>query len=628
MTKPDPTRREQKSRSVNDFSGDARALRGALSNMGHQPPPTTRNTPWDISTKVTQPRHESKKEADSSIIDAIGTDLRNYNDLPIFNSVVVGAAAANVDKSSDTVMDEEAMKEAMEIELRRLAVLKSYRIVGSGRNAAYERIVSLASRIFKAPISYISIIDLEKGHILASRGLGAMAKNEHERESSICARTVISKEDHLVVPDLTKDDEFKDHENVVGLPNLRFYAAAPLVCPEGYRLGTICVLDTEPRPEGLSMDMIQNLREIAGMIMDVMVEERERQNFEYRQPSQMIACTSNDLMTPLLGVVEGLSSIREDETLLNSLSSQQKEIFNTAFACSSVMNRICQKSLESFNRQRRKNTVAIIKEEGEENDAEDNILSIRDLVKHLHVVMDPFPKQVPLVITTDDAVPPVIVADDLKVFRSVVNYLTNACAKTETGSVHLKIFVDDDIEETNTDVGNGGEGGAHLCFSVEDTGCGIDVDQYQHLFKPVVTNTNEPDNSCTLSSLGKNGPAEVTSRTSLGLYSVASQISSIEGRYGFRPRGFSESGSRLTDSNGNELKGSVFWFSIPLVVPRDSKESLDIPDPVDDLESSKKHVVESDDMDVDVDEHSSTSQVVEDDSEGSSAQKRAYAAYV
>ena len=149
MTKPDPTRREQKSRSVNDFSGDARALRGALSNMGHQPPPTTRNTPWDISTKVTQPRHESKKEADSSIIDAIGTDLRNYNDLPIFNSVVVGAAAANVDKSSDAVMDEEAMKEAMEIELRRLAVLKSYRIVGSGRNAAYERIVSLASRIFK-----------------------------------------------------------------------------------------------------------------------------------------------------------------------------------------------------------------------------------------------------------------------------------------------------------------------------------------------------------------------------------------------------------------------------------------------------------------------------------------------
>jgi len=614
MTKPDISDRSSKVRSVNDFSGNTRALRGALSNMRQQPA-AIRNTPWEVATKLSQPRYERRK-TDPSIIDAIGTDLQNSNDLPLLKSVVGGGTKGG--KPSDTAMDEESMKEAMEIELRRLAVLKSYRILGSGRNAAYERLVSLASRIFKAPISYISVIDLEKGHILASRGLGAMAKNEHERESSICARTVISTDDHLVIPNLTENDEFKDHDNVVGLPNLRFYAAAPLVCPEGYRLGTICVLDTEPRPKGLSLDMIQNLREIAGMIMDVMVEERERQNFEYRQPSQMIACTSNDLMTPLLGVVEGLSSIREDEALLNSLSSQQKEIFNTAFACSSVMNRICQKSLESFNKQRRNNTVALMKEGGED-DAEESVLSIRDLVKHLHVVMDPFPKQVPLVITTDDAVPPVIVADDLKVFRSVVNYLTNACAKTETGSVHLKIFINDETDEDNTGLDNGEEG-THLCFSVEDTGHGIDVDQYQHLFKPIVTNTNEPDNSCTLASLGGSAAAIVAPRTCLGLYSVASQISSIGGRYGFRPRGFSESGSRLTDSNGNELKGSVFWFSIPLVVPHDSaKELLEMPLDAVDFES-KKHVVESDEMDVD---EQSIGKVVESESTG---QKRAYEA--
>jgi len=603
MVKPDPTKRPPKNRSVNDFSGDARALRGALANMGHQSA-MMQNTPWSVSTTLSQALYE-KREADTTVIDSIGTDLKISKDLPILKSVVI----------SDPAMDEESMKEAMEIELRRLAVLKSYRIVGSGRNAAYERLVSLASRIFKCPISYISIIDLEKGHILAARGLGAMAKNEHERESSICARTVISDEDHMVIPDLSKNDEFKDHENVVGLPNLRFYAAAPLVCPEGYRLGTICVLDTEPRLDGLSLDMIQNLREIAGMIMDVMVEERERQNFEYRQPSQMIACTSNDLMTPLLGVVEGLSSIREDEALLDSLSIQQKEIFNTAFACSSVMNLICQKSLESYNKQRKKNSsLAVIEEEGKEAEPEESVLIIRDLVKHLHAVMDPFPKQVPLVITTDDAVPPVIVADDLKVFRSVVNYLTNACAKTETGSVHLKIFLNDEIEETSTVLGNIGEQSTHLCFSVEDTGCGIDVDQYQHLFKPVVTSTDEPDNSCTLTSLGGGNAAEPTPRTCLGLYSVASQISSIGGRYGFRPRGFSESGSQLTDSNGNELKGSVFWFSIPLVAPRDSaRDSREALLDAADLQP-KIHDVESNDMDLDekgtikVDESESNSQ--------------------
>jgi GAF domain-containing protein len=288
------------------------------------------NIPWDVSSAISSVL-DNRMKTDTGIIDAIGSNLRFTHDLPLLQSVAE-AAGKDITGDMDVDGDEERMKEAMETELRRLAVLKSYRVVGSGRNAAYERLVSLASRIFKAPISYITIIDLATSHILAARGLGAMADNEYKRKSSICARTITSKEEHLVIPDLTEDNQFKDHKNVLGLPNLRFYAAAPLVCPEGYRLGTICVLDTVPRPEGLSLDMMQNLREIAGMVIDVMVEERERMNFEHRQPSQMIACTSNDLMAPLSGIVKGLSTIREDEMLLKSLSSQQKEIFNTAFA--------------------------------------------------------------------------------------------------------------------------------------------------------------------------------------------------------------------------------------------------------------------------------------------------------
>jgi len=357
--------------------------------------------------------------------------------------------------------------------------------------------------------------------------------------------------------------------------------------------------------------MMQNLREIAGMVMDVMVEERERKNFEYRQPSQMIACTSNDLMTPLVGVVKGLSSIREDQALLNSLSSQQKEIFNTAFACSSVMNRICQKSLASFNKDRPKSKKAEI-EESKEQDGEDDLLVIRDLVKHLHVVMDPFPKKVPLVITTDDAVPPVIVADDLKIFRSVVNYLTNACAKTETGSVHLKICLKDETDEIEENI----EPRQSVIFSVEDTGSGIDVEEYQHLFKPIVRHAPDEDNSCTLATLGGNDAPEVTKRTSLGLYSVASQISSIGGRYGFRPREFSESGSRLRDSNGNELKGSVFWFSVPLVTPIDEKESS--PEKPDVAIFGSKTVENESDI--------TDEQMAEDGSSSSKGEKRTYKA--
>ena len=106
------------------------------------------------------------------------------------------------------------------------------------------------------------------------------------------------------------------------------------------------------------------------------------------------------------------------------------------------MTRICKKSLESFKKRELdgpSNTDGAVKEENS-----NSLLNISELVQHIHAVMDPFPKRVPLVVTTFDEVPNVIVAEDLKVFRSIINYLTNACANTDTGSVHLKIFLKDD----------------------------------------------------------------------------------------------------------------------------------------------------------------------------------------
>ncbi|KAL3920555.1 MAG: hypothetical protein SGILL_003202, partial [Bacillariaceae sp.] len=524
-------------------------------------PPSLNSSAVDTVHKVVD--SSKKKLAAPDTIDAVGAELGITQKIPLIQP---SQTARSHSRSNPNVIesneDEETVaKRAMETELRRLAVLKSYRVIGSGKNAAYERLVSLASRIFKAPIAYVSVLDLAKQHLLAARGLGAMTSTEHQRGMSIGTHLVDTDHDILVIPDLSQDDQFKDHHNVKGVPHLRFYAGTPLICPEGYRLGTLCVLDTEPRPEGLSLDMKQNLREIADMVMDAMVEERERKIFEYRQPSQMIACTSNDLMTPLLGVVDGLSTIRDDQELLDALSVQQKEVFNTAFACSSVMTRICKKSLESFNKKQKTQKSSRATGDGVD-EKESNLLTISDLVHHLHVVMDPFPKRVPLVVTTFDEVPNVIVADDLKIFRSIVNYLTNACANTDTGSVHLKIFLKDDSEDE--DASEDASEQQSIVFMVEDTGNGISVDQYQHLFKPVESETDEKDTSCTLASFGDSNTKSI--KTGLGLYSVATQIGSIGGKYGFRPRGFSESGSQLYDENGNVLMGSIFWFSIPLVI--------------------------------------------------------------
>merc|ERR1712232_768495 len=88
------------------------------------------------------------------------------------------------------------------------------------------------------------------------------------------------------------------------------------------------------------------------------------------------------------------------------------------------------------------------------------------------MVMEPYPKKVPLFISVDPLVPPEFLSDDLKVFRSTVNYLTNALQKTESGNVHLKIYVGNKKNKPR------------LVFECEDTGVGVPIEQYQYLFRP------------------------------------------------------------------------------------------------------------------------------------------------
>mmetsp|Transcript_30035 Transcript_30035/g.72920 ORF Transcript_30035/g.72920 Transcript_30035/m.72920 type:complete len:952 (+) Transcript_30035:145-3000(+) len=569
------------SRSVNDFVDSDGTLRDALQAMDvprktashsiNDPSMDTGTGTGFPDSSIAPPPLNQLGVVDPAIFDAMAA--------AVIDGVTTQKAAAGTAGDANSAgkgTESDALKEDFRKELRRLAVLKSYRVIGSsaGQNPSYERLISLTSRVFKIPIAYISVIDTEKQHYLASRGLGGSSPSSTPRQGSICAYAMSTDDDLLVIPDLTKHPLFSSHEMVVDVPYLRFYASVPLICPEKYRLGTLCILDTAPRPEGLSLNMKQNLREIADMVMDVMVEERERKNFDFRRPSQMIACTSNDLLTPLSGVNAGLSEIRNDEQLFNSLTTQQREVFQTAYACSSVMNRICAKSLQAmFPTNDQVDSNHRIKDDAENvNKAVEmsNQLRISELVKHLHVVMDPFPKQVPIVITVDDSIPPTVVADELKVFRSVVNYLTNACACTDTGSVHLKIF----LKDADTDISEE----RRIVFLVEDTGPGVPVEQYPKLFKPI---GGEVDgSSCKLAAIGRPNKAkasssdESTDKAGLGLYSVATLTSSIGGQYGFRPRGFSETGVQLNDDKGQQLKGSIFWFSIPFLELPDKSQTL------------------------------------------------------
>lgn len=148
-----------------------------------------------------------------------------------------------------------------EREARRLAALRRYDILDTPREAAFDEIVALAAEICDAPIAVVNLIDEHRQFFKAEVGLGV---RETPLESSFCAKAILE-DDFLLVPDATCDHRFDCNPLVTGEPGLRFYAGALLKTAEGLPIGTLCVLDTQPK--NLSPLQQRTLRVLARQVM-------------------------------------------------------------------------------------------------------------------------------------------------------------------------------------------------------------------------------------------------------------------------------------------------------------------------------------------------------------------------
>ena len=146
----------------------------------------------------------------------------------------------------------------------RLDALRSYAILDTPREADFDEVVKVTSAICNAPISVINLIDQGRQWFKAEVGLGV---RETPIDSSICAHAILQSE-LFIIPDTTQDDRFCDNPLVTGDPRLRFYAGALLETPEGFPLGTVCVLDYKPR----NLDQTQKdfLRLMAHQVMKLL----------------------------------------------------------------------------------------------------------------------------------------------------------------------------------------------------------------------------------------------------------------------------------------------------------------------------------------------------------------------
>ena len=129
-------------------------------------------------------------------------------------------------------------------EAARLQALVSCDILDSSPEPGFDAMVNAASYICETPISLISLVDQERQWFKASVGVSI---SETPRSVSFCSHAIREPGEIFVVEDTHRDSRFVQHPLVVHAPFIRFYAGVPLVTSNGHALGTLCVIDTQPR---------------------------------------------------------------------------------------------------------------------------------------------------------------------------------------------------------------------------------------------------------------------------------------------------------------------------------------------------------------------------------------------
>ena len=196
----------------------------------------------------------------------------------------------------------------------RLAAVRRYDVLDTPPDGAFDRITALAARLCHVPISTITIVDEDRIWFKSTHGVEVA---EIGRDPGLCASAVIDFEPY-VVTDAATDARAMDNPLVRGELGLRFYVGVPLTTDDGYRLGTLNVIDVAPRE--ISDEELAHLQDLAAIVVDELelrlaarrsiADEAAREAAEFRET--LMDGISHEMRTPI-SVLQGIVGLDPDD---------------------------------------------------------------------------------------------------------------------------------------------------------------------------------------------------------------------------------------------------------------------------------------------------------------------------